>query len=1418
MILVKLKFGKDSDTKKVDIISGEALLSAIERVTADVPRGEFKTQEMFIVLVNGLVVPAVLWDKISLKEDDNVLITPNLSSGDAGQIFKQVLLITIVAVASFYFPPASSLGEALLVAGITIGATLALNALIPPPVPNLGDLGGIGSGPESSQTYTISGQSNQIKRLGVVPKVYGAHRIFPNLAANPYTELAVDPQTGETIQYYNAIFDFGLGSPVISDIKIGDTPLDVESFKDFEYNFVDPNRPDIPADAFDFPLNKTFQLYRGDRTVQPLSIALADGASNTQNTSENPKNLPQEIILDMVCPRGLFGYSSGGQIGDRRINLLIEFAPVGSSDFKAYNDPSVVWGYHSVGGTDFTDFEISPVVLIPEDARYSTYYVGTTTGIQSYTGAIKNRVLTVSYLKGGNRLALPKPGPSDNWQINVGSKILHKQQLLGTIESVNDAGDFYDVTLNANSIPAWPRIKAYEQIRTNKPDPKGPIVSPMIVLSTNVSVTFTASRRTLGAATIVGSSSHPVYSSFRFTPKAAGQYKIRVSRVSTDGLFSMQTADDLTWGALTTAFTNPPVVTTKRHVFMELRIKATDQLNGQIQNLSAVAIQPLEVYNPSTKTWSRETTSNPAWVFCDLLTGEVNKKAVPKSRLHMDSILSWAEYCEEIPTPPPGQEYLEPRFQCNFILDYDSTLQEVLNSVGGAAQASLNIIDGKYGVLVDRFKTTPVQIFTPRNSSGFSSARFYAPHPHGVKVKYIDPNLAWEISESIVYDNGYDKESATEFDELTSFACTNHEQAWRFGRYMLAQNRLRQETISILVDFENLICTRGDYVQITQDVMQIGGRPARVKSVDGNIIFIDDSLDIDPDLSYGYTFRSKTGTISRSTATVLSASSFQLDGDLPETGDLIVIGETDRLVLDCLVKSIQPNDDLSAQLTLVERANEIFSYESEMTLPDYDPQISQTSSPDFKPPKAVTNLTLGDVSWECADTQSGYQYYAEVVWDVPIGSIYEFFEIWYNNGAGYRSVATTTAKYWKQVLDQSRLGREMGLKVVAVSASGKKLELIQMPEVTFTASRKTSPPSNVEGFGLSITDQVLQIAWQPVEDCDVYRYEIRYSPEINDLWGASVPLQIVDRNVNSLSVQARTGIYFIKAVDFAGNKSAVAAQAVTTIPNLFNLNVIETLNDAPAFDGMKEQVENLGEAVILQERVSGDEDTMQYYSDGYYLVKGLVDLGEIYSARLQSLIRADGYRFGELMTEWDHLYDVEHLSSANTEDWDVVAEYRVTSEILSMASWEHLYDVEHLNEGLGQGFTDWRPIPTIGDATGRAFQFRVRLRSITPNVTPRLFDGTIKVDMPDRTESFENLSSSDTESTLVSYSQKFTGPDPSPNIQISIDGGQSGDYWVFENRNLEGFQIRFYDKDDNQVVRQFDVLAKGYGRRHVVTI
>jgi hypothetical protein len=467
----------------------------------------------------------------------------------------------------------------------------------------------------------------------------------------------------------------------------------------------------------------------------------------------------------------------------------------------------------------------------------------------------------------------------------------------------------------------------------------------------------------------------------------------------------------------------------------------------------------------------------------------------------------------------------------------------------------------------------------------------------------------------------------------------------------------------------------------------------------------------------------------------------------------------------------------------------------------------------------VLNLEVTDNTWRCSPLKSGHDYYVDLSWDVPSGSVYELFEIWVNDGRGYRSVATTKIKTHRYYVDQDRLDLQHGFKVVAVSATGRKLDLIAMTTVEVTPSTKATPPTDVENFNVSITDQTLQLTWERIEDCDAFQYELRYSPDVTNVtWELSIPLATVTSDLNTFSCQARTGSYFIKAVDYSGNESESAAVAITTIPNLFGIVDLETINEAPTFGGELDQTELLGESVIISEEVHGDIDTVQYYDLGYYTFAQLLDLGEIFTVRIQSLIQADGLKKGELMSDWEHLSDVEHLSSVTNAEWNVKLEYRATNDFDSMSDWPSLHLVTHLNYGSGEGFTEWRDLPQVGDVTGRIFQFRVKLESLSANVTPRLFDTTVNAYVPDRQESDNNLTSSASLATSVAFSVPFLGPDPAPSIQISIDNGATGDYWTFDTKTLDGFSIRFYDKNAVQVVRQFDWQAKGYGHKYSAVI
>lgn len=1368
--------------------------------------------EHFSILYNGQEMPREFWEFCKIEEGANVLIAPTIKGGNFGQIFKVVATIVVTAyVGSLTAGMGSPFVAGLITGSAAVLTSLVLNALIPPPTPGAGE--GLSDYAES-QMFTISSQSNSVKKYANVPKLYGTHRMFPNVAATPYTELETDPSTGKLVQYLYCIYDFGLGPMNVSKFMLGDTPITTEAFRDFNFNLVDPNKPAVSEGPWDNLLSNQFKLYRGSNNSENFSIGLNKNSNDpgvfyedyvvVRNAGENVQDVEQEISINIAAPQGLYCLGTNAARAERTIELEIEFAKVGTENWRKFNDMDYVQSARSVGGIDtvFADVYLTPLAqqFGPLLRRQET-----ATSYDWFTGQYYTGIVDLLYYPAGTQTIL----------------VLTTEIDVGDFFKGYIGGDF-QATVTAKT-EVGPSLPNWSYVTLSKPFPVEIIYYILAVPENLINLFYIGagafwqrSKNSFGKLKFTGNDTTPVYASVKFVPKEIGSYKVRISRIQTYSTYTYQRVDNLVIYNITTRFSVDAIKTDKRHTFLEIKMRATDQLNGAIQNLSAVCTSALDVYDPDTQTWSKQLTGNPAWVFADLLTGEVNKRAISKSRLDLDSLVEWAEFCDEIPPSAPSYNFTAPRFRTNFILDYNTTLQSVLNSVANGAQASLNIIDGKYGVLVDKLRTVPVQIFTPRNSSNFTSTRTYSSAPHALKIKYIEPSADWQQIERIVYDDGYDALTATEFQELDTFACTDPEQAWRFGRYMIAQNRLRQEQITLDVDFEYLVCTRGDYVQVTQDVMLAGGLPARVKEVSGNTIIIDDGIATQVGVDYGYVYRNADVGIKTSTLIPLSSTQFTVDGDIPEEGDLIVIGEVGSIVMDCIVKAIRPNDDLTAQILLVEKADAIYSAESSMTLPQYLPDLSENVVDGNTPPGEVQALEVTANTWRF--TGAGYEYYVDLDWDVPItGGIYEAFEVYVDSGTGYNLYSVTKESEERVIIDQDFLGLEHNFKVIAVSATGAKLELNSVTAVSATPVSKTTRPSDVEALYLNITNEVLQLNWPAVSDVDVKEYLIRYSPIADASWSSSIPL-LRTGNVNTTaSTQARTGTYLIKALDWNGNESEEVATAITSIPELFNLNVISETTDFPDLLGTADQVQVLNGSLIIQNKVSGGVTTNEYYEEGYYYYQEFLDLGDIYSVRLQSLIQAEGYTIDDLMSEWPTLSSVTLLANSKFSEWDVESQVRATNSFNVMAEWDVLADIDPLSEGEQDNFTPWRSF-TMGDFTGRIFQFRLRLRSFKPSVSPRVFDGEIRADMPDRTDIYNNVLSTISGTKVVTYSTPFKGPGTSPNIQITQDNAESGDYFVISNKTLAGFEIIFYDNTNTQVVRQFDVAARGFGRRSANTI
>ena len=318
------------------------------------------------LLVNGHIVPRDLWSVTGIFEQDSVLIGPRIARGSGGQLFKQIASIVIIAAGVALsstgigaIPGAGLTGFGLALAGaaIAIGTTLALNALIPPPNVGVGSIGDSALSVEGSQMYSITSQANSIKKFGYVPKVYGTHRIFPTVAANPYTEIEADPETGTLVQFFYCVYDMGFGPLTVTDIKIGDTFL--TDYANADFRLVDFNKPSVSSGPWDDVLHGNLQFYKGDSERDGTSVAIDRNQSDggplddyqfVRNASDRVQGANQEIILDFVAPNGLIAYGTDGSVSLRNIDLLIEFSKIGVDDWKQYNDSNFVSEFSQAGG------------------------------------------------------------------------------------------------------------------------------------------------------------------------------------------------------------------------------------------------------------------------------------------------------------------------------------------------------------------------------------------------------------------------------------------------------------------------------------------------------------------------------------------------------------------------------------------------------------------------------------------------------------------------------------------------------------------------------------------------------------------------------------------------------------------------------------------------------------------------------------------------------------------------------------------------------------------------------------------------------------------------------------------------------------------------------------------------------------
>jgi hypothetical protein len=518
---------------------------------------------------------------------------------------------------------------------------------------------------------------------------------------------------------------------------------------------------------------------------------------------------------------------------------------------------------------------------------------------------------------------------------------------------------------------------------------------------------------------------------------ATGQYNVRVRRTTAD-TDDEKIQDQVVWSALRGFRNSPPVSFSQPLALIALRIRATAQLNGVVDRLNCICTSRTTAFSGSA--WIADQPSrNPADLFRLVLQGPANAQAQADLRLDLETIERWWQYCDD------------EGFTFDQVRDFSASVQSTLGDICAAGRAAPIFRDGKWSVVWDEPDAPIVQHFTPRNSWGFSGHRTYTHLPHAFRVRFINAENGFQQDERIVYDDGYDASNATLFEEIEFPGVTDPDTIWRFGRFHIAQARLRPEIYQLTVDVEHLVSTRGDRVRVTHDVPMWGLVSGRVKATDpgASTVTIDEPLLMESGKTYALRFRLSDGTSLYRTIVTDDGEQTTVTltgtGGMPAAGDLFMAGEAGEESVVLRIKSITPDEGLNAKITFVDDAPEISDADTG-TIPAFDSHI--TVPPALFHEKPV-NLRLNEGYQGTGDNIVTGVFFS---WETVAGQFPTGFEAQFGDHDGdgiYKPAGIVTAPK-KQVFITDYQSGQWNFRVRALFADNSASEWAVLDDQTLT--------------------------------------------------------------------------------------------------------------------------------------------------------------------------------------------------------------------------------------------------------------------------------------------------------------------------------------------------------------------------------
>ena len=305
---------------------------------------------------------------------------------------------------------------------------------------------------------------------------------------------------------------------------------------------------------------------------------------------------------------------------------------------------------------------------------------------------------------------------------------------------------------------------------------------------------------------------------------ATKKWEVRVRRgaalASNERIAKRTTDQGVAWTALRTFQANAADATGRTR--LALKIKASGQLQGRIERLSALVKQKVPTWNGTAWSSANQITSNPADIFRWFVKGVradgrlLAGLGLPDSRIDETSIRAWRVWCDT------------QGLKCDAVLTGSQSIADVLNMICRCGRASASWASGKLGVVFDQAGLAPTAMITPGNIIAGTLEVNYADGrlADEIVVRYLDPDFDWQPAELRRLKTGVTAPSRTATVTLTGIV--NREQAKQETNLIAARQEHHRRRITWEMGPEGLTIGRGDVVQATSDLLS-GGTTGRLR-------------------------------------------------------------------------------------------------------------------------------------------------------------------------------------------------------------------------------------------------------------------------------------------------------------------------------------------------------------------------------------------------------------------------------------------------------------------------------------------------------------------------------------------------------------------------------------------------------------